>query len=570
MSTLVVAFEGRTVSFDIPPGESLIGRHPDCAIEISDPSVSGRHATICRENGSVTLQDAGSRNGTFVNERPVREPVKLQHNDAIQFGNARARYNDPDSAPASPLDGPTAAEGGLTSSGLMGQLEDEVRIDDDSAGTSITGQLVGVDSRFGVLEANPEKKLKAVLEISRSLAGTVNLSALLPKILESLFQVFRYADRGCILLKDEETGELIPRAMHHRRQGEDRTVRLSRTVIEKVVQEKAGILSADAAADDAFANSESIAELKIRSMMCVPLLGLADEVIGVLSIDSLNPMGQFTQDDLEILVAVAGQAALTFETARLVQVYAAKQKQDGELEIARGVQQSLLPSELIQVDGYEFYASYDAAQAVGGDYYDQFQLTDGRICLSFGDVAGKGVPGALVMSRISSCVQSTIQHVDDVLEAMQAINKHMCDKSSEGRFVTYILCVVDTRNHRVTLSNAGHMSPIIRRADGSIDQFDEEKAGLPIGIMDDYPYEVESRDLEPGDLVMITTDGVDEAMNPQGELYGANRLVEFVRNGPAKARELGEALLADVRKHANGRPQNDDITIMCFSRDPAN
>ena len=440
-------------------------------------------------------------------------------------------------------------------------------IHEESAAT-ITGKVAGA-GRFGGLDVNPEAKLKAVLEISNSLAGTLDLAALLPKILDSLFSIFKYADRGCILLKDERTGEMVPRAMRHRRKDEDSTVRLSRTIVNKVLSEKAGILSADAATDDAFSGSQSIADLKIRSMMCVPLLGLDGEALGILSIDSQNPLGQFTRDDLDILMTVAGQAALAYENARLVQAYADKQKQDAELEIARNVQRDLLPTELPKVEGYQFYASYDAARAVGGDMYDCFELPDGKICLSFGDVAGKGVPGALIMSRMSSCVQSTVRHVHDVVEAIRAINDHMCDGKIEGRFVTYILCIVDTRNHEVVLSNAGHASPIIRRANGSVERFDQELAGPAIGMMEDYPYEAETRKLEPGDMVVITTDGVEEAMNPEGDLYGTERVLELVKNGPAEAEKLGKLLLADVRRHARGHPQSDDITIMTFGRNPA-
>jgi serine phosphatase RsbU (regulator of sigma subunit) len=415
---------------------------------------------------------------------------------------------------------------------------------------------------------NPEAKLKAVLEISKGLAGTVDLAGLLPKILDSLFPIFVYADRGCILLKDEETGAMIPRAMRHRREDEDSTVRLSRTIVNKVLAEKTGILSADAASDDAFSGSESIADINIRSMICVPLLGLDDEVLGILSVDSQSALGQFTEEDLDILMTVAGQAALAYENARLVQVYAEKQKQDAELDIARTVQRALLPTRMPQVEGYQFFASYDAARAVGGDMYDCFELPDGKICLSFGDVAGKGVPGALVMSRMSSCVQSTLRHVHDVVEAMGAINDHMCDSEIEGRFVTYVLAIVDTRKHEVTLANAGHMPPFIRRASGEVEQFDEEQSGPPIAVVDEYPYEAQTRKLEPGDVVVMITDGVDEAMNPEAELYGVERVLEVVKQGPAEAEQLGKRLLDDVRRHARGYPQSDDITIMTFGRNP--
>jgi serine phosphatase RsbU (regulator of sigma subunit) len=436
---------------------------------------------------------------------------------------------------------------------------------DDGGQANITGQVARA-GRFGGLDVNPEAKLKAVLEISNSLAGTVDLAALLPKILDSLFSIFRYADRGCILLKDEKSGEMVPRAMRHRREDEDTTVRLSRTVVNKVLQEKSGVLSADAAMDEQFSGSESIADINIRSMMVVPLLSLDNEVLGILSIDSQNTLGQFTPDDLDILMTVAGQAALSYENARLVQAYAEKQKQDAELDIAKTVQQSLLPEEMPKAEGYQFFASYNAARAVGGDMYDCFELPEDKVCLSFGDVAGKGVPGAIVMARMASCVQSTMRHVHDVVDAICAINNHMCDSAIEGRFVTYVLSIVDTRNHEVVLSNAGHMPPIIRRADGTVEQFDEEQSGPPIAVVDDYPYEAQTRKLEPGDVVLLMTDGVDEAMNPAGELYGLQRVLEFVRNGPSGAEEMGKALLEDVRRHAAGHPQSDDITIMTFGR----
>ncbi|MCA9121691.1 MAG: SpoIIE family protein phosphatase [Planctomycetaceae bacterium] len=581
MASLIVVEQGKKTLFDLQPGVNLIGRHPDCQIEIVQASVSGKHAAIHGENGVFYIEDTGSRNGTFVNKQQVTSRVRLNHNDMVQFGDAVSKFEQPEAAAApkpvvAPAPAPTPAPAPSKSSAATvsdisgtvdGAMFGTIALDDDTEeDTNITGQMAN-QGRFGILDTNPEAKLKAVLEISQALAGEVNLDVLLPKILDSLFSIFTYADRGCILLKNEK-GEMVPKAMKHRREGEDATVRLSRTIINKVLTDKCGVMSADASMDDAFSGSQSIADLKIRSMMCVPLLGLDGEPLGVLSIDSQNPLGQFGQDDLEILMTVAGQAALSYENARLMQSYAQKMKQDGELVIAQTVQRALLPTAFPKVEGYEFYASYDSAQAVGGDYFDVFPLPDGKVVLSFGDVAGKGVPGALIMSRMSSCVQSTIRHVTDLEEAICAINDHMCDSAVEGRFVTYVLAIVDPATHTFKLSNAGHMSPIIRRASGEVEQFDEELVGPPIGVVDGYPFDTETKSLEPGDLVVLFTDGVDEAMNFQDEFYGGDRLLEFVKNGPAKADELGKALLADVRKHANGRPQNDDITIMTFGRNP--
>ncbi len=565
MAKLIVDVDGKETEHELAEGQTLIGRRPDCPLSIGQPSVSGQHAMMYATAGQYALEDVGSRNGTFVNQKRIEGRVVLKHNDVLRFGDARARFDDPPKQQSASADG-----GSLTVANIgLGTLELEPgRVNIDEAGrANITGQVTR-SGRFGGLDVNPEAKLKAVLEISNSLAGTVDLTTLLPKILDTLFNIFRYADRGCILLKDEQSGQMVPRAMRHRREDEDSTVRLSRTVVSKVLEEKTGILSADAAMDAAFSGSESIADINIRSMMVVPLLGLDGEVLGILSIDSQNTLGQFTSDDLDILMTVAGQAALSYENARLVQAYAEKQKQDAELNIAKTVQQALLPKELPKADGYQFFASYDAARAVGGDMYDCFELPEGKVCLSFGDVAGKGVPGALVMSRMASCVQSTMRHVHDVVEAICAINNHMCDSAIEGRFVTYVLSIVDTQNHEVVLANAGHMPPIIRRADGTVEQFDEEQSGPPIAVVDEYPYEAQSRKLGRGDVVLLMTDGVDEAMNSEGELYGLQRVLEFVKNGPSEAEPLGKALLEDVRRHAGGHPQSDDITIMTFGRNP--
>jgi serine phosphatase RsbU (regulator of sigma subunit) len=559
MPRFVLLQGGEVIPFPVTKDVMLLGRHPDCDIQLQSNMLSRKHARLIREGGSFFIEDLGSGNGTFLNGKRIESRIPINHNDRLKLGPLLLRFEGEDTPPP-------AAPGSEAKSGMMATVE--IAADEEDGPPTIMGEAAGAGG-YGVLEVRPEAKLKAVLEISRSLAGTVEVEALLPRILDTLFGIFPYADRGCIMLKDEETGKMIPRAMKHRREDEDATVKLSRTIVNKVLGEKQGILSADATSDDQFQASESIANLSIRSMMCVPMLNLEGEPTGLINIDTLNPLQQFKPEDLELLLAVAGQAALSFESARLLVSFMEKKKQDSEMEIARGVQRALLPEKLPEAEGWDFFASYESAQAVGGDYYDAMKLASGKICLSFGDVAGKGVPGALIMSRIASCVQNTMSFVEDVGEAFTAINHHMCASMVEGRFVTFLLAVIDLETNEMTLCNGGHMSPMIRRPDGSIEEFDEETIGLPIGVMDDYPYEVVKRIIEPGDTVVFFTDGVDEAMNPEGTLYTLERMREFIANSSSKSDELGRALLADVRAHANGRPQNDDITIMTFGRHPA-
>ncbi len=585
MALIIVEQDGKSISYTLKPGAMSVGRVAGNDIILPHATVSGKHAQIITEGEEHFVEDVGSRNGTFVNGQRISARTRLAAGVQLSFGQLPVKFEatpvraEPKPAPGKPRDtvsmqhaaAPVLAAQEPQPSAEDAPLLSAVNVDftsGDADSSAITG-TIDSKNRFGVLDASPEVKLKAVLDISTSLAGSVELEQMLPNILQTLFNTFRYADRGCILLKDDATGEMKPRAIRHRREEEDASVRLSRTIVQKVLTEKTGILSADAATDERLSASESISELRIRSMMCVPMLGLDGEPVGIISIDSQNPLGQFNEVDLEVLLAVAGQAALCYENTRLMQSFMAKQKQDNEMEIAKGVQHALLPEELPEADGWEFFASYDSAQAVGGDYYDCFMLPGDRICLSFGDVAGKGVPGALIMSRMSSCVQSTMRHVHDVEQAINAINDHMCDSRVEGRFVTYVLVVIDPAKNEIQLANAGHMSPLIRRADGRVEQFDDDLVGPPIGVVDDYPYEVDTRTIEPGETVVIVTDGVDEAMNPEGDFYTTERVIEFVRDHPPKADVLGRELLADVRRHANGRPQNDDITIMTFGRNPS-
>lgn len=556
MARIVLLKDGQSFPYELKSFPARMGRHPDCNVQVDSNMVSRFHAQLVQVDGKIMLEDLASGNGSSVNGKPLEkhQPHPLHHNDRIKLGPIKFRFEDEDED--------------SSSSGIVAGLDLS-----DGATSTIMGSASA--RGFGVFEVRPEDKLRGILKINQSLAGLVEVGGIASKILDTLFEIFPQADRGTILMKEERGPRLpqnspqrrfIPAAQKRRQESDDESVRLSRTILDRVLNDKAGILSADAANDSRFSASESISSLTIHSMMCVPLLSIEGEPFGIINLDTQNPMKRFTDEDLELLLAVANQAAHSYENARLMQTYIDKQKQDKEMKIASGVQRALLPDKLPEVPGYRFYASYDAAQAVGGDYFDCFMIGDRKVCISFGDVAGKGVPGALIMSRISSVVQNTMSFTDDVALAIQRINSHMCHNMVEGRFVTYILGVIDLDTNRITLANAGHMSPLIRRANGEVDEIDDSTIGIPIGIMDGYPYEVVEREISEGEMFVLITDGVDEAMDPNGELYTKERVREFVRSGSPDPEELGRALLSDVRRHANGRDQNDDITIMTLGR----
>ena len=564
MAKLVLLLDGNTTSFELTETETVLGRHPECTIQVNSNMVSRRHARLVKGNSGYLLEDLGSGNGTFLNGKKVDEPTVVGHDDRIKLGPVMLRYEDPDSAAAATAVGSTVVRKSTRPDFAATLAVDIASGEHDNAQImSTTADASG----FGKLEIQPEAKLKAVLEISRSLAGTVDLDAILPKILDTLFKIFPHADRGCILFRAEDSDKLVPRVLKHRRADEDESVKLSRTILKAVMEQKTGILSADAASDSRFQASESISSLTIRSMMCVPLLSVGGEVMGIIHIDTQNAFNQFRPEDLDLLIAVAGQAAMSYETARLMVTFLEKQKQDREMGIAANVQLALLPESMPIVPGYEFYASYDSAQAVGGDYYDCMMLGADHVCFAFGDVAGKGVPASLVMSRLSSVVQNVMTFVSDLGEAISRINGQMCAKAVEGRFVTFVLGLLHVPSGKLKIAIAGHMPIMIRKPDGTVEEFGEEIIGVPLGVIEDYPFDVAERIIQPGELCVIYTDGVSEAMNPDSDLYGMDRLRKLMVDSPAGAGEqLGKTILADVRKFAAGRPQNDDITLMVFGR----
>ena len=550
MPRIVLLKEGQAVPYQLTTFPVRFGRHPDCTVQLDSNMVSRFHAQLIQKAGQILVEDLDSGNGSFLNGKQLAAstPVALKDGDRIKLGPIKFRFED------------DASDSAVVATGTVLGLE----LNDEDSSSTIMGSAAA--GGYGLLDVRPEDKLKGILKINKTLAGTVEVRNISPKILEALFEIFPQADRGSILIRDTPTTPLRPVAQKLRDLNNDESVRLSRTILDRVLEDKAGILSADAASDSRFSASESISSLTIHSMMCVPMLDHKEIPFGVINLDTQNPMKRFTDDDLQLLLAVASQAANAYENARLLVTYLQKEKQDKEMSIAMGVQRALLPEKLPQVDGYHFFASYDAAQAVGGDYFDCFMINKDLVCVSFGDVAGKGVPGALIMSRMASVVQNTMSFTSDVSVAIQSINDHMCHSMVEGRFVTYILGVIDLRTNIITLVNAGHMSPVIKKEDGSIEEISDSVIGIPVGIMSGYPYEVVERQIDPGDIFTLITDGVDEAMDPDGNLYSKDRVIEFIRNGSTNPDELGKDMLADVRAHANGRDQNDDITIMVFGR----
>ncbi len=235
------------------------------------------------------------------------------------------------------------------------------------------------------------------------------------------------------------------------------------------------------------------------------------------------------------------------------------------------MQLAILPQHPPDVPGYEFYTYYKSAQAVGGDYYDFVPLPRRRLAVLLGDVAGKGVAAALVMVKFSVEARACLLTEPEPAAAVSKLNALMSKAALADRFVTLALAVLDPASHTIALVNAGHPSPLLfRRAAGLGGAVEEavplKDAGPPVGIDDGHEYTSCQVVLQPGDGLVLFSDGVTEAQDAQGFQFRPKGIRTVLQGGPWAARETGERLIEAVKQHASGRPENDDIAVVCFGR----
>ncbi|HTQ40023.1 MAG TPA: SpoIIE family protein phosphatase [Pirellulales bacterium] len=548
----------------LPEQKSILGRHPECDIVLDQGAVSRQHAQISYIDGEYVIEDLRSRNGTLVNGQLVQAPQPLHDGDELKICDHTLAFHS-DNAPARAAVGAGAAgDGAALEASPFEVTEDNAQVSRSSTVMWKIDLTSSADTAR--LTVNPETKLRALIEITQNLSQATALEQILPKVLDSLFNIFAQADRGFVVLCTAE-GRLIPKAFKQRKGKEEEGARMSRTIINEVVKQRHAILSADAASDARFELSQSIADFRIRSMMCAPLVTGEGNVLGVIQIDTLDQRARFTNDDLDVLASVASQAAFAIENARLHERQLQQQKVQADLNAARQVQKSLLPTAPPMVEGYQFFDFYEAANEVGGDFYDYVPLRDGRVAVVLADVSGKGVAAALVMAKLSAEVRYSLASEPTAAEAVNRINESFCSAGWEGRFATFVLALLDPKTNMVTLVNAGHMPPFVRHGVGKVEEVAPEISGLPLGVTDGFTYDAAELTLAPGEVITLFTDGISEALNPDNELYTLERLKAQEEKDAENAATLGRTILDDVKRHANNRAQSDDMCLVVFGRD---
>jgi len=433
---------------------------------------------------------------------------------------------------------------------------------------ALNNHYIAETSRRNAQNRQEVRTLERLIEAAKSLNSTLDLNELLDMLLDIALGIVD-GDRGTVYILDETKKELWTRVA----KGLDTTSRvtirfpLGKGIAGYVAATGDTINIADAYLDPRF-NPEFDRQTgyRTRSILCMPIRTNKGSIVGVVQL--LNKReGAFSDDDARIMHALSIHAAIALENARLVEKERRNIRLERDLLAAREVQLSLLPAHVPTVAGYEFAATALPARDVAGDLYDFIRLDPYRIAISMGDVSGKGLPAALLMAHIQASVRDVAHETASAATCTTMLNQRLVASTSPEKFVTLVYGVLNTQEHTFRYSNAGHNPPLHASSGHPLRSL--KAGGTLMGIIDGLAFEEESVGLEPGDVIVLYTDGVPEATNARQELLGEEQLADVVEAHKARsAAEIQRAILSAVAAHVGAEPAADDISVLVVRRLP--
>ncbi|MBM3310313.1 MAG: FHA domain-containing protein [Candidatus Aminicenantes bacterium] len=553
MATLFVyPKQGEPSTLTIDQEAITIGRAADNTIVLTDPFCSSRHAVIYRTAAGFAVRDNGSKNGTYLNGRRLTAPADLARGDEIAVGSARFLFDRPITAAVEVTDHVAATTNINT---IIPSREILSR--------PTTGLRKAAQAETEALRS--ERQLFSVLnEVSSALLLHKPLQELLEHILDLLGQHLPM-DRGVLLLGEGKPPKLVPRVIRvNDPQLLNRTINLSRGILDMAYGEQLSVLTSDAALDPRFRMRDSIIDAGIHSVMCVPLWTNKD-IIGVFYADRIVRREPFTDDDLRLLTLLANLAAVKIENALLVEQALEKERMERELRLAADIQADFLPKKPPPCDVFEIAGKNIPCHQVGGDYYDFLPIDDSRTGVVVADVSGKGVSASLLMASLRAALHSEVSPGHALTAMVGRLNAFVYKSSAPNAFITFFYAELDKDKGELRYVNAGHNPPLHLRRDGSVGWL--EGTGLCLGMLEGSAYELKAESLEPGDLVVLYTDGITESRNSEGEEYGLDRLVDYARGqADAPAEDVCVKLLEDLAAFTGPVEPADDRTLVIVRR----
>ena len=521
-----------------------LGRQSDNDLVLLDNRISRRHARIVKDDEGYLLEDVGSRHGTFVNGERVEAPRRLKTGDRISLGVTDAY----------------SVSFGMEESVLPSLLEKFEKASEESSAPQL-------------------HHLSLLLQMAQMMLRAPALEEVLTSLLDSAVQLTN-SDRGLLFLK-EGNGELGLRLA--RGKGgiylSPQVADFSRTVIQRVASSGREEVILEEEASGRATMETGILRSGARGIVAVPLqklpmsdssgetfVGKAPELLGLLYLDSRS-QSAVTGLDRQVLQTLAVEGATVIENARLFGLARSQERIQHEMFLARNIQQGLLPRELPQGDFFQVFSVTTPTEAVGGDYYDVMALPDNRCGFALADVSGKGLPAALMAASLQGAFGAVAAGAPALGELFRRVNDYLCERTPPEMFATLLYGVLD-RQGGFEFVNAGHIPPLIVRAQGGVDHL--ESSNFPVGLFPHVDFSANRAQLNPGDLIVTTSDGVEEARDALGGLFGDARLLSLLQTcAGQKADEVVKKILASVREFVGTAPQSDDITVSIVRYGPA-
>jgi len=531
---------------------TTIGRSSMNDLPIADKMLSRQHARIVRDsNGGLSVEDLGSRNGTFVNGDRLSSIVALKPGDRITVGGVTLKVES-ESTTRVRID--AAEEENLDNTILKASAE-------------LLRKHTETDPRLPAEQLSKlVESLRVVNELTIELLRDVSVDELLKFLMDKVFETLK-PDRCVVLLRHSVSQELIPAIIRVAEGISAEEIRLSRTLVASVVEKRNGLLLMDTNVGSEVSLADSIRLSGIKSVLAAPLENQG-QVVGLIYVDCRMGHRSFEEADLRLLTSLANVAAAKIQNARLMAEAAEKKQMDREFALAREIQQRLLPENPPEVPGFELYGSNIPSRQVSGDYFDFRARPDGKIYATIADVCGKGVGPALLMASLQASFHAWADETVPVAEMTGRLSEAISRRTGPDRFITFFLLLLDPTTGEIEYTNAGHNPGLLRRQDGAIEELASH--GLPLALFPGKPYGSSRLTLGPGEILCLYTDGVTEANDPKGNEFGMPRLKEFLAGqGDAEVAEIDARLSKELEGHASGEPFADDRTLVMVRRLPA-
>jgi phosphoserine phosphatase RsbU/P len=549
--------------YKLGDGEYVIGRRSDCQIFVPDMRVSRQHARLWRDGDGWTIEDLGSNNGTFINGVKLQTATGLRHDDEILIANNKIRVEAQDH----PSEQRALAKDVVTMVDVAGQSVIRSREDSDASGRQplVSSGLIGVQDQKAVRLI--ERKLEALTQILQATASTDSEQALLEKITEALLELFPQAEDVGVLVEDERSGELRVQVQRNRRRSGSNSevaadgprttfgseLHVPGTIIQHVVSDRRAVLLGETSDE---------ANEAVGTRMGAPLIYHGAHY-GVVYVESLEQ--SFRQEDVDFLQAIATQAGMAMHATRVQEQLSRREKLERDLRVARQIQRSLLPANVPQVVGLDFAVHYEPAYQIGGDFYDFIWHDPAHLGLAVGDVAGKAISAALYMARVTSELRSRAAIARTPARLLRRVNQEIAALGDDGMFATLVYCIYDLESRSLVFTNAGHCVPLLRRGDRVFPLQAERAHTPPLGVTPELDAGEARVQLEPGDTLIMVSDGILEARDARGVEYGLSRLSRRLRSARGSAEDVVKAILADIDAHAQDEAQGDDMTILAMA-----